>query len=510
MNVLEHFRKPTKVLTLAPGTVLFRAGEAADAMYVLLEGSADILVGSMVVEVAEPGSLLGELALVDAGERSAGVVARTECRVVRITVAEFDLLVREAPAFSRVVMKLMAERLRRMNENLGELEKRIFHLKALYDLSREIGLLSGTESVTDNLLMMVLGTFGVERGLIVLRDARSNQVQRFAHRGIDDADAVAHTLAQHHVAQPLPSVDLHICIPFDVDQGLKGSIGLGEKLTGDDYTPEDSELLLTLANQGAVAIRNARAHEEVVRYAKELADSLRRIQILESMKTSLAKFVPKTVQDLIEKSPEAPVLEPREADVSVLFADITGYSRLTSSMAPERLNQLVELYFAAFLDEILRRGGDVNETAGDGLMVIFQKQPRGPGGGDEDHALNATRAAFAIRQRTAALNEEYAGVFPAIALHMGINTGQALVGATKLSGAASERWTFTATGPTTNIAARFAGAAEGGDIVVGQVTADRIAGLFVLESLGERSFKNVSQPLPIYRVIPPGVYSKVT
>jgi class 3 adenylate cyclase len=88
---------------------------------------------------------------------------------------------------------------------------------------------------------------------------------------------------------------------------------------------------------------------------------------------------------------------------------------------------------------------------------------------------------------------------------MGINTGQALVGATKLGGAGSQRWTFTATGPTTNIAA-----AEGGDIVVGQVTADRIASLFVLESLGERAFKNVSQPLAVYRIIPPGVYSKVT
>ena len=51
---------------------------------------------------------------------------------------------------------------------------------------------------------------------------------------------------------------------------------------------------------------------------------------------------------------------------------------------------------------------------------------------------------------------------------------------------------------------------SGGDIVVGQVTADRIASLFVLESLGERAFKNVSQPLAVYRVIPPGVYSKVT
>jgi class 3 adenylate cyclase/CRP-like cAMP-binding protein len=493
MNVLEHFRKPTKVLTLAPGTVLFRAGDAADAMYVLLEGSADILVGSTVVEVAEPGSLLGELALVDAAERSAGVVARTECQVVRITVAEFDLLVREAPAFSRVVMKLMAERLRRMNENLGELEKRIFHLKALYDLSREIGLLSGSDSVIDNLLMAVLGTFGVERGLIVLRDARTNQVQGLAHRGIDDAAAVAQTLAQHHVAQPLSSVDLHICIPFDVNEGLKGSIGLGEKLTGDDYTPEDSELLLTLANQGAVAIRNARAHEEVVRYAKELADSLRRIQILESMKASLAKFVPKTVQDLIEKSPEAPVLEPREADVSVVFADITGYSRLTSSMEPERLNQLVELYFAAFLDEILRRGGDVNETAGDGLMVIFQDP------NPKRHAEAAVQTALAILQRTSETNATLEGYYEPVAMHIGVNSGMATVGARKIEGASAERWTYTATGTTTNVAARLAALAESGTIVLSEETRRRLGDEFEFVDLGPQSLKNIALPVRAYR-----------
>jgi class 3 adenylate cyclase/CRP-like cAMP-binding protein len=493
MNVLEHFRKPTKVLTLAPGTVLFRAGDAADAMYVLLEGSADILVGSTVVEVAEPGSLLGELALVDAAERSAGVVARTECQVVRITVAEFDLLVREAPAFSRVVMKLMAERLRRMNENLGELEKRIFHLKALYDLSREIGLLSGSDSVMDNLLMAVLGTFGVERGLIVLRDARTNQVQGLAQRGIDDAAAVAQTLAQHHVAQPLSSVDLHICIPFDVNEGLKGSIGLGEKLTGDDYTPEDSELLLTLANQGAVAIRNARAHEEVVRYAKELADSLRRIQILESMKASLAKFVPKTVQDLIEKSPEAPVLEPREADVSVVFADITGYSRLTSSMEPERLNQLVELYFAAFLDEILRRGGDVNETAGDGLMVIFQDP------NPKRHAQAAVQTALAILQRTSETNATLEGYYEPVAMHIGVNSGMATVGARKIEGASAERWTYTATGTTTNVAARLAALAESGTIVLSEETRRRLGDEFEFVDLGPQSLKNIALPVRAYR-----------
>jgi len=96
-----------------------------------------------------------------------------------------------------------------------------------------------------------------------------------------------------------------------------------------------------------------------------------------------------------------------------------------------------------------------------------------------------------------------------VALHMGINTGEAWVGATKIGGAGSQRWTFTATGPTTNLAARFAGSAQGDEIVVGPATAERIVGFFVLENLGEKSFKNVSQPLRVYRIIPPGVYDTI-
>jgi class 3 adenylate cyclase/HAMP domain-containing protein len=265
----------------------------------------------------------------------------------------------------------------------------------------------------------------------------------------------------------------------------------------------------------------ARAQQDLAARNTELATALenlqasrQRLEVLEQLKGELSKFVPDAVKELLEHDPSATSLEKRSEEVSVLFLDIAGYTRLSEQLEAKRLNQLVQTYFSGFLEIIRRHHGDVNETAGDGLMVIFQRRRRGDtgggGGGEEDHALNATRAAFAIRQKTAALNDEYAGVFPAISLHMGINSGPALVGATKLGGAASQRWTFTATGPTTNIAARFAGLAEGGDIVVGQATADRIAEFFVLESLGEKSLKNVSQPLAVFRVIPPGVYSKVT
>lgn len=383
-------------------------------------------------------------------------------------------------------------RLKKAAHARGELEKRIFHLKTLYELSREIGSLSNTGDILDNLLMTVVGTFGVERGVIVLRTHATNALDTFAHRGIDDPQNVALALAQHHVAEPLAAGELQICIPFDVDENLKGSIGLGEKLTGEGYTPDDSELLVTLANQAAVAIRNARAHQEVVRYAKELAESLRRIQILESMKANLTKFVPKTVSDLIEKSPEAPVLEPREADVSVLFADISGYTRLSASMEPDRLNQLVELYFAAFLDEILRLGGDVNETAGDGLMVIFQNA-------DGLHAESAVRAALAILRKTKETNATLEGYYEPITMHIGVNTGTANVGARKIEGASGTRWTYTASGTTTNIAARLAALAEGGSVVLSEETRRRLGNDFHLVDLGPQTLKNVSAPVRAYR-----------
>ena len=250
-------------------------------------------------------------------------------------------------------------------------------------------------------------------------------------------------------------------------------------------------------------------NRELATTLDELQASRQRLEVLEQLKGELSKFVPDAVKELLERDPSATQLEKHQEEVSVLFLDIAGYTRLSEQVEAKRLNQLVQTYFSAFLEIIRRHQGDVNETAGDGLMVIFQSKSREPGRGPVDHALNAARAALAIRQRTVELNEEHAGVFPSVALHMGINTGEAWVGATKIGGAGAQRWTFTATGPTTNLAARFAGSAQGDEIVVGPTTAERVQGAFVLEHLGEKSFKNVSQPLRVYRIVPPGVYDKI-
>jgi class 3 adenylate cyclase len=96
-----------------------------------------------------------------------------------------------------------------------------------------------------------------------------------------------------------------------------------------------------------------------------------------------------------------------------------------------------------------------------------------------------------------------------LAIHVGINSGPALVGATKLDATGGGRWTFTASGPTTNLAARIAGLTRGGEVKVGPETAARIRDQYVLEDTGEHLLKNVAQPVRIYRLVPASIYSRI-
>ena len=116
MDLVAHFKGARTLVSLQAGLALFSEGEPGKNMYVLMEGSAAVLVGGEVIEIASPGALLGEMALVDSHVRSATVITRSPCRVISINKPQFDLLVRESPEFARHVMMVMADRLRRMNE----------------------------------------------------------------------------------------------------------------------------------------------------------------------------------------------------------------------------------------------------------------------------------------------------------------------------------------------------------------------------------------------------------
>jgi class 3 adenylate cyclase len=223
----------------------------------------------------------------------------------------------------------------------------------------------------------------------------------------------------------------------------------------------------------------------------------RKIHELRRAKDHFAKYVPEVVKRLVAANPEAPELAKRAQDVSVLFVDISGYSRLSAQLPPETLNRLVERYFSTFLDRIHEAGGDINETAGDGFMAIFQ---------DVDgraQAITAVDTALDLLDATEALNEAN-GTQP-LAIHIGLNCGIALVGSTRFEGARGTRWTFTASGPVTNLAARLAATAGAGQLLVGPETIRRLGDGYRVERLGHASLKNLDEPVEIYRVLGPSV-----
>jgi class 3 adenylate cyclase len=216
----------------------------------------------------------------------------------------------------------------------------------------------------------------------------------------------------------------------------------------------------------------------------------RKLGELRGIKDHFAKFVPEAVKRLVAANPDAPELAKRAQDVTVLFLDISGYTRLSERLAPEQLNTLVERYFSTFLDRIHDAGGDINETAGDGFMAIFQ----GP-----EHAVTAVDTALALLATTMALNAEN----PAqpLTVHMGLNSGTALVGSTRFEGMRGARWTFTASGAVTNLAARLAGLAKPGDILLGPETAQRLGERYPLQRLAPEHLKNITNPVEVYCVV---------
>jgi CRP-like cAMP-binding protein len=110
---LEMFRSEKSLTHVQPGEVIFREGDAADEMFVVAEGEVEISKDGTVIDTAEPGDAVGELALIDDQPRAATVTARTEAQLAKISRARFESLVAENPFFALDVMEQMAERLRR-------------------------------------------------------------------------------------------------------------------------------------------------------------------------------------------------------------------------------------------------------------------------------------------------------------------------------------------------------------------------------------------------------------
>lgn len=125
-NLFLNLFGDKETVSFAAGKPIVQAGDAGETMYVVMEGETEILDGPLILEVAGPGSIVGELALIDDVPRSATVVAKTDCRLVPVDRKRFEYMVQETPYFALAVMKVLADRLRAKNiRTRSNLESRV-------------------------------------------------------------------------------------------------------------------------------------------------------------------------------------------------------------------------------------------------------------------------------------------------------------------------------------------------------------------------------------------------
>ena len=178
----------------------------------------------------------------------------------------------------------------------------------------------------------------------------------------------------------------------------------------------------------------------------------------------------------------------RRRQVTVVFADVSGYTTLVEKLDPEWVGELVDRLWGELGRVIVDHGGRVLQHLGDGVMALW-----GGEHSDEEDAEHAVRAGLAMLEAVATLESDRvrAGM---LKLRVGINTGLVHLGHV---GVTEE---FRATGDTVNVAARLEGQAEPGTVLVSRSTYNQVRGVFDVSHVGELELKGRTEPVSAYRV----------
>src|SRR5712672_3071937 len=269
-----------------------------------------------------------------------------------------------------------------------------------------------------------------------------------------------------------------ICAPLFTEYGVHGALYADRLDPFSAFKPDDLELISAVAAQTAIAVENARAHERLAR--EEVA------------RANYSRFLPEYVVKQMLENPDSFKLGGVTQTITVLFADIRGFTRISEHAAPEKIVQLLNRYFSAMTDIIFAHGGTLDKYLGDGLMALFGAPTTTP-----QDAANAVNAAVAMQRRIIGINQELREEgLPEIGVGIGLHTGEATVGYI----GSERRSEYTAIGDTVNAAARLEQKALGGEILISDATSKAARSRYALKSRPPVQVKNRVQEVVLWEV----------
>jgi adenylate cyclase len=400
---------------------------------------------------------------------------------------------------------ISSETLTDLSSRVKKLERENYLLTVLYEAGKALNSKLGLDQICEQMVSLSCLIEGVERGFVMLFDEHGEVIRQSEVRYRDPAS----TGSGHQIIlsksvlkmvrkekQPILIENVSederfsgsesmkisglrsaMCAPLVGKERLFGILYVDNLERAAAFTQEELNVFALVAAQAGAAIDNAVAHEKIAQ------------QVLQ--RSALERFLAPEVVEMVVANPDIR-LGGVNQEVTVLFADIRGFTAMSETLEPGRVVEILNEYFTRVTDVIFDNNGTLDKYIGDAVMAVFGA-PISKG----NDAANAVNSAIQIQRLLVELNRD-AGArnWPELRVGIGINTGSAVAG----NIGSPRRLDYTVIGDAVNTAQRLMSNASGGQVLISESTAKKLNKNFDLERLPELKVKGRSEAVPVFRV----------
>jgi adenylate cyclase len=400
---------------------------------------------------------------------------------------------------------------RRAPADVQEIEKSNRILKVLTKFSRDLIATRPVEDVLQQVMDIVFDHVPADRGFLMLHEDGSDKLVPMVvkHRSTPSSGdqariSISKTIADRVIKDRVSiltsdalvdprfgagdSIRFHgirsaMCAPLWNKEQVIGIVHVDSPMLTNCFNLNDLDLLTALANYAAVAVERARLNAKIV------AEEKKRERLGRFLSPQVAARIIAT-----SESQSAALGVPEEREVTVLFADIVGFTPMAESMSPPAVALVLNDYLSRMTDVIFKYEGTLDKFIGDAIMAVFGAPLDMP-----DHASRAIKTALEMRERLDEFNAERKEG-PHLKIRIGINSGKAVAGEI---GSINKK-EYTVLGDTVNIASRLeSSVATPMTIVIGENTQALIKDEFDCRSLGAKELKGKEKVVAAYEVLGP-------
>jgi PAS domain S-box-containing protein len=220
-------------------------------------------------------------------------------------------------------------------------------------------------------------------------------------------------------------------------------------------------------------------------------DDLTETKHLQAIRDMFRRYLPPAVVDRLPSDPDKLKLGGRRREVSILFADLRGFTSFSEKLPPEKVMDTLNRYLSMAAEAILDYEGLLDKFMGDAVMAIFNAPLR-----QKDHALRAVKAAVAMQQAIADYHREL-GEKRGLSFGVGINVGQVVIG----NIGTTARMDYTAIGDAVNLAKRLQENVRGGRVLLSQSAYEQVKDHVNVKAHAPMKVKGRMEPEPVYELI---------